>query len=44
MVDFRTGSSFPLSATTLFRQLSGVEQTKTGESGPSDAELQLSGV
>jgi hypothetical protein len=40
----RLGSSFPLSATALFRRLLVVEQTKPDESGPSDADLLVPGV
>jgi hypothetical protein len=40
---FGFGSSFPLSATSILRQLSGVEQTKPDESGPLAADLPLSG-
>jgi len=42
--DFRFGSKVSLSATSILRQLSGVEQTKPGESGPLAADLPLSGV
>jgi hypothetical protein len=38
------GSKVSLSATSILRQLSGVEQTKPGESGPLAADLPLSGV
>jgi len=33
------GSKVSLSATSILRQLSGVEQTKTGENGPLAADL-----
>ena len=38
------GSSFPLSATPLFRQLSGVEQTKLGESGHRGLSVSFTGA
>jgi hypothetical protein len=37
------GSIVSLNVTPLARQLSGVEQTETDESGPSPADLPLSG-
>ena len=40
----RFGSKVSLSATSILRQLSGVEQTESDESGPSPVDLPLSGV
>ncbi len=43
-INDRFGSKVSLSATSILRQLSGVEQTESDESGPSPADLPLSGV
>ncbi len=44
ITDVGLGSKVSLSATSILRQLSGVEQTKPGESGPTAADLDLDHV